>query len=276
MNGLDFLRQESPWPYQVMPELPADEYAELRDNIAEHGIRVPVDVDEGGLILDGHHRNAVALELGLMVPRRTVTGLTDEQKRDYAFDVNIRRRQLSREQKRELLAAAIKATPEQSNRQIAERAGVSHPTVAAVREELEESGDVERLSTRTDSSGRTQPASKPAHVTSTTRTTESTKVERDIDLDTGEIVDDSPAAVIASALQDSKTDPVVLAQKAYERFHDALKTIDAAGGIDAITNALADHPIQDDSLYLNVLDRTVMGASTWASAIRRRNLRSVK
>lgn len=48
-----------------------------------------------------------------------------------------------------------------SDRVIAEKAGVSHPTVKAVRDTLEGSGDVEKFSTRTDSSGRKQPASKP-------------------------------------------------------------------------------------------------------------------
>ncbi|MGH3499336.1 MAG: GIY-YIG nuclease family protein [Nocardioidaceae bacterium] len=34
--------------YQLLPDLTPDEYAELRDDIAENGFRVPVDVDEAG------------------------------------------------------------------------------------------------------------------------------------------------------------------------------------------------------------------------------------
>lgn len=41
--------------YQLMPPLSGDEYAALRADVAEHGIRVPIDVDEHDVILDGHH-----------------------------------------------------------------------------------------------------------------------------------------------------------------------------------------------------------------------------
>lgn len=80
--------------YQVMPPLSAEQYAALREDIAAHGIRVPVDVDEDGAVLDGHHRAAIAAELGIDPPRRVVPGLTDEQKRAHAFAVNLHRRQL--------------------------------------------------------------------------------------------------------------------------------------------------------------------------------------
>ena len=44
--------------------------------------------------------------------------------------------------------------PEKSDRSIAKITKVSHPTVAAVRRDLEKTGDVEIASTRTDSAGR--------------------------------------------------------------------------------------------------------------------------
>lgn len=139
-----------------------------------------------------------------------------------------------------------------------------------------------------------------AHVTQTTRTTEATKVEHDVDLETGEItspgspaphLDSAPgveqpssepgaldpvAAAVADAKAANETDPGLLAQKAVERFKLALKTIDAAGGLDAIDRALANDAIQDDSLWLSTLETTVQAAGIWASNIRRRNLRSVK
>ena len=37
--------------YQVMPPLTAEEYEALRDDIAAHGVRVPIDVDQHGHIL---------------------------------------------------------------------------------------------------------------------------------------------------------------------------------------------------------------------------------
>jgi hypothetical protein len=70
-------------------------------------------------------------------------------------------RHLTAEQKRDLIAKLIKATPEKSNRQIAETVKVSPTTVGTVRAELEATGDVSKLDTRTDSQGREQPARKP-------------------------------------------------------------------------------------------------------------------
>lgn len=80
--------------YQVMPDLAADEYAALTADIAEHGVRVPVDVDEHGVLLDGHHRRRIAAELGIDCPSRIVAGLDDDGKREHAFTVNMLRRQL--------------------------------------------------------------------------------------------------------------------------------------------------------------------------------------
>ena len=78
-----------------------------------------------------------------------------------ARKLNLARRHLDREQKRALIAQQLKATPQLSDRQIAESLGTSHPTVAAVRAELIESGDVEPLPTRTDSLGHQRPATQP-------------------------------------------------------------------------------------------------------------------
>lgn len=44
-------------PFQVMPPLTAEEYEAVLVDIAAHGVRVPVDVDQHGRILDGHHHH---------------------------------------------------------------------------------------------------------------------------------------------------------------------------------------------------------------------------
>jgi hypothetical protein len=82
----------------------------------------------------------------------------------YAFVIsaNIHRRHLTAEQKRELIAKLIKATPEKSNRQIAETVKVDHKTVASVRAEKEATGEIPQL-TKTvgkDGKARQQPARK--------------------------------------------------------------------------------------------------------------------
>jgi transposase-like protein len=81
-------------PYQVMPPLSAQQSDVLKASIQADGIRVPIDVDEAGVILDGHQRLAIATDLGIECPRRTVSGLSATQKRHYALTVNLMRRQL--------------------------------------------------------------------------------------------------------------------------------------------------------------------------------------
>jgi hypothetical protein len=90
----------------------------------------------------------------------------DELEDVYSFvlSVNVHRRHLTAEQKRELIAKLLKADPSKSDRQIAELSKASPTTVGKVRAEKEASGDVSKLDTRTDSKGRKQPSSKPKAV----------------------------------------------------------------------------------------------------------------
>src|SRR5262249_12056598 len=73
-------------------------------------------------------------------------------------------RHLTGEQKRELIAQQLKATPEKSDRQIAEIVKASPTFVGKVRAEKEATGDVSTVDTRTDTKGRKQPAKKAKKV----------------------------------------------------------------------------------------------------------------
>jgi hypothetical protein len=77
-----------------------------------------------------------------------------------AISINIRRRHLKPEERRDLIAKLLKADPEQSNRQVAEQVGVDHKTVASIRTEAEARGEIPHVETRTDKQGRQQPAKK--------------------------------------------------------------------------------------------------------------------
>src|SRR5262249_41046078 len=68
---------------------------------------------------------------------------------------------LTAEQRRELIDKLIKATPEKSDRQIAETVKASPTTVGTRRAKMEAKGEVSKLDTRTDAKGVKQPASKP-------------------------------------------------------------------------------------------------------------------
>lgn len=119
--------------YQVMPALSAEEYAALKVDIAAHGVRVPIDVDEAGDVLDGHHRQRIAAELGMECPSRTVSGMSEQQKREHALTVNLARRHLSTQQRRQLIAREIGRAPQRSDRDLARLVGCDHKTVGAVR-----------------------------------------------------------------------------------------------------------------------------------------------
>ncbi|WFE44278.1 ParB N-terminal domain-containing protein [Verrucosispora sp. WMMD1129] len=120
-------------PYQLLPPLTADEYTALRADIEAHGIRVPVDVDEHGQVLDGHHRQQIAEDLGIDCPTRVVAGLTEEEKRHHAVAVNAHRRMLTRAQRRALVVAELERDPSRSDRAIGRVCGVDHKTVGAIR-----------------------------------------------------------------------------------------------------------------------------------------------
>ena len=123
--------------FQVMPPLADDEYASLRDDIAANGVLVPVEYDEDGNILDGHHRVRACEELGLTDWPTVTRYLPDEDdRRRHARRLNLARRHLSRAQRRELIADEITADPDRSNREIGRLLGVDHKTVGSVRREL--------------------------------------------------------------------------------------------------------------------------------------------
>jgi ParB-like chromosome segregation protein Spo0J len=157
---------ENPRRYQLFPDLEPEEYEALKTDIAARGVLVPVEVDEDGAILDGYHRVRAWEELraeGVPVPdypRVVRPRLGDAEKRAHARTLNLARRHLSQEQKRDLIRAQVQETPEKSDRQIAALLGVSHPTVAVVRWELEEAGQVERFTTSVGSDGKVYPRAR--------------------------------------------------------------------------------------------------------------------
>lgn len=144
--------------YQVMPPLTADEYNELKADIANRGVMVPIEYDEHGNVLDGHHRIQICAELGIMdFPKVIRTGMTEVEKRTHARKLNMARRQLNREQKQELIREQLRETPEKSDRQIARELGVDKNTVNARRVEMESGGEIHHLDTTVGADGKQYP-----------------------------------------------------------------------------------------------------------------------
>lgn len=144
--------------YQVLPGLSAEEYEALKADIAQRGVQVPVEYDEDGNILDGYHRVRACQELGITDwPKVVRRGLSEEQKIEHALALNLHRRHLTREQRREVVARL--RMQGWSLRRIADRLGVSDGTV---RNDLELAGAQNYApATVTGADGKQYPATKP-------------------------------------------------------------------------------------------------------------------
>src|SRR5262249_1310783 len=175
---------------KLFPQMSADELRELGEDIKKHGglPAVPLVLWEAErsappFLLDGRNRLDAMEAVGLPVLDTQgewlnwnlacrCTQIRGNDPYAYVISANIHRRHLTAEQKRELIAKLIKATPEKSDRQIAETVKASPTTVGTVRAEMETKGDVSKLDTRRDSKGRKQPAFKSGRKKKTTTKSE--------------------------------------------------------------------------------------------------------
>jgi len=80
--------------YQVFEPLSDAAYAALKRDIQKNGIRVPVETDEAGNILDGYHRTKIAQELDIDFPKVVRTFETEAAKIEYAIKMNLLRRHI--------------------------------------------------------------------------------------------------------------------------------------------------------------------------------------
>ena len=158
---------------ELFPLMSEAELKELAADIEKDGLRIPTvmwpNSDRKLLLIDGRNRlDALALLGRLGVDESECLILKDPRPNDHfqfecahdvsdpyalALSLNVHRRHLTAEQKRDLIAKLLKVTPEKSNSQIADQVKVSHPTVAKVREQLEDRGDVEKITASIDFEG---------------------------------------------------------------------------------------------------------------------------
>jgi N6-adenosine-specific RNA methylase IME4/ParB-like chromosome segregation protein Spo0J len=148
--------------YQLLPELSAADYEALKHDIAARGVMVPIEYDEAGAVLDGHHRIQACQELGIREWPRIVRGFPSEaEKRTHVRQLNLARRHLNQQQRRELIAAELRDKPERSNRRVAAALGVDDKTVGVVREELISTAEIPQLTSTVGADGRSRTASRP-------------------------------------------------------------------------------------------------------------------
>jgi ParB-like nuclease family protein len=155
------------------PLMTSDELRALAEDIKQNGLRNPCCIaeDEDGrvLLFDGRNRLDALELIGEKITLATLNNsvIFVRFEADYidiperVVSLNIHRRHLTAEQKRDLIAELIKATPGRSDRQIAKTMRASPTTVGTVRASMEAKGEVSKLDTRTDAKGVKQPAKKP-------------------------------------------------------------------------------------------------------------------
>src|SRR5271165_1096967 len=152
--------------YQVMPDMTPEEFAALKADIATRGVISPIDIDETGAILDGHNRYRAWTELQRNEPPPVIVraGLSEEEKRSFAFRQNIKRRHLSRVQIQGLIERELKDRPDRSDRKIGADLGIDHKTIGRLRRGLNATGEVPQLDATTGADGRVR--RRPAASTS--------------------------------------------------------------------------------------------------------------
>ena len=182
---------------ELFPLMADAELKELASNIWENGLRAPIVGWAVGdqFLLDGRNRlDALAL-LGLLYetcdhhvglknwngkrwtdrPGGRLEGecefknFHDGDPYEIALSLNVHRRHLTAEQKRELIAKVLKAKPDVSNVTIAKQTKTSDKTVASVRSDLKSTSEIPRLEKTVGADGKSRklPAKKAAKSNST-------------------------------------------------------------------------------------------------------------
>ena len=106
-----------PNPKNPYKELDSDTYRRLKSDIETRGIIDPLIVDENLILLTGHNRLRIALELKLNeVPIRKISTLSEPEKNKLMVLDNLLRRQLSPEEKKALILRAYGKELKEDNR----------------------------------------------------------------------------------------------------------------------------------------------------------------
>jgi hypothetical protein len=171
---------------EVLPPMSRDEQIALGEDIKANGLTSRIAIistTDGCRLLDGRNRldamerAGIKFELSLRKNGKWKLEIDDVPidfarticAEPYAFVIssNIHRRHLTGEQKRDVIAKLMKATPAKSNRQIAAIVKADDKTVGSVRRKLEATAEIPQL-TKTvgkDGKARKPPTHKPSTTT---------------------------------------------------------------------------------------------------------------
>jgi hypothetical protein len=141
----------------MFPLLAGAEFDELVADIKANGLRETIVLFEDK-ILDGRNRYRACAEAGVIPKLEDFEDFSDfDAPTDpvaFVISKNIRRRHLTAEQKRDVIAKLIAAQPEKSDRQIAKQVKADHKTVGAVRKAKEATGEISPVEKRVGADGK--------------------------------------------------------------------------------------------------------------------------
>jgi ParB-like chromosome segregation protein Spo0J len=143
----------------MFPPMEGKEFDALVADIKANGLNEPIAIYED-MILDGRNRYRACIAAGVKPEFEDLICIADPVA--YVISANIHRRNLTPEQKAEVLAKLVAAQPEKSDRELAKQAKVSHPTIAKARRKAEATGKALPVEKRVGADGkaRRQPAKK--------------------------------------------------------------------------------------------------------------------
>jgi ParB-like chromosome segregation protein Spo0J len=143
---------------QLLPKMSKEEMTELVADIEKNGLQQSIVLYQGQ-ILDGNHRYWASTAAKKPMHFVGFEG-TDTEAQAFVISINIHRRHLTPEKRREIIAGLLKADPTKSNRQIADTAKVDHKTVGAERSRLEVGGEIPHQEKTVGKDGVVQPTKR--------------------------------------------------------------------------------------------------------------------
>jgi hypothetical protein len=148
----------------IFPLMEGQEFDALVADIKANGLLEPIVLYQDQII-DGRNRYRACIAAGidcLSVKFTDIDGSDDISPLDYVISYNLKRRHLTADQKRDLIAKLLKAKPETSDRIIAKQAKADHKTVGKTRSKLESTGEIPQLKKTIGADGKSRSKPKTA------------------------------------------------------------------------------------------------------------------
>lgn len=119
-----------PGEFQGMAALDAWTYEDLKADIQENGVEVPIVVNQDYVIVDGHNRFAIAQELGIVdsLPVEVHTYGSVAATQAAAIRLNVNRRQIGKDQRNQYVIQ-MRELMGMTQREVADRLGISRQRV---------------------------------------------------------------------------------------------------------------------------------------------------